>query len=134
METSTGRGNAGLFRALYQYIRLGNAMPSMSIIVLSVVCKWVPQWTHYTLYICVYMQFGYIFWIHTFYLCLGINILTLDTCCCLYWITQLKCPLQDNYRSVTFLTITFLFFNDFLNSFCMMCGIYLSFKKCIDLW
>ena len=65
-----------------------------------------------TLYICVYMQFGCIFWIHIFYLHLGINILTLDTCCCLYWITKLKCPFQDNYKSVTFPTITFLFFNE----------------------
>ena len=65
----------------------------------------------------VYMQFGCIFWIHAFYLCLGINILTLDTCCCLYWIMQLKCPLQDNYRSVTFLTIPFLYFNEFSKFF-----------------
>ena len=112
-----------------QYIRLGNAMPNMSVTMLSAACKWVPQWTHLTLYICVYMQFGCIFWIHTFYLCLRINILTLDTCCCLYWITQLKYPLQDNYRSVIFLTITFFYFSmNFQISFCMMSRTYLSLK------
>ena len=83
-------------------------------------CQWSingpPMDTLDIVHMCIYAIWMYILDMYLLSV-LGENILTLNTCCCLYWITLLKCPLQDNYRSVTFLTITFLFFKEFSKFF-----------------
>ena len=41
-----GTAYYGVGNADNQYIRLGNAMPSMSITMLSMAHRWIPQWTY----------------------------------------------------------------------------------------